>query len=234
MRYLGGKARTAGKISSYINSLMEQNGTDTYVEPFVGAGWILERIICGNRYAFDLCQDLIALWSALQNGWIPPETLSKEEYGALREAECSALRAFAGFGCSHSGKWFGGYAKDSSGRNYAGNAKRSLLKKVPHILDVEFKCKSYEEVSCCDALIYCDPPYAGTTGYNSVDAFETDKFWKWARRMSKDNIVVVSEYVAPDDFECVLEIPTKTDMHGGNMQRVEKLFRLKPQEYTHD
>ena len=48
--------------------------------------------------------------------------------------------------------------------------------------------------------------------------------------MSKDNIVLISEYWMPDDFECVLEIQTKTDIRNGNNQldkRVEKLFKYK-------
>ena len=50
------------------------------------------------------------------------------------------------------------------------------------------------------------------------------------RNWSKNNDVYISEYVAPDDFECVLEIQTKTDIRNGKNQldkRVEKLFKYK-------
>lgn len=38
-----------------------------------------------------------------------------------------------------------------------------------------------------------------------------------------------SEYTAPEDFECVLEIQTKTDVHCVNIdnKRVENLWKYK-------
>ncbi len=225
MRYLGGKARIASQVADLINSEIVANGITQYVEPFVGAGWVLDKVVCIHKEASDANKDLILLWKALQAGWVPPDHVSKEEYDAQKEAEPSALRAFVGFGCSFSGKWFGGYAKDNSGRNYAGNAQRSLLKKLKNIDGVTFEHKRYTEVAASGALIYCDPPYAGTTGYSSVGEFDTPSFWNWVRATAKDNLVLVSEYSAPEDFECVLEIATKTDMKGANMDRVEKIFR---------
>ena len=50
------------------------------------------------------------------------------------------------------------------------------------------------------------------------------------RKWSVNNDVYISEYQAPNDFECVLEIDTKTDIRNGKNQldkRVEKLFRCK-------
>lgn len=50
------------------------------------------------------------------------------------------------------------------------------------------------------------------------------------RLWSKNNDVYISEYVAPDDFECVLEIPTKIDIRNRDNKmerRVEKLFKHK-------
>ena len=60
--------------------------------------------------------------------------------------------------------------------------------------------------------------------------FNTEEFWDVMRNWSKNNDVYISEYVAPDDFECVLEIQTKTDIRNGKNQldkRVEKLFKYK-------
>jgi DNA adenine methylase len=62
-------------------------------------------------------------------------------------------------------------------------------------------------------LIYCDPPYAKTTKYSSD--FDSSKFWDWVREMSKDNIVLVSECQAPDDFQSVLDINVKRCVRSG-------------------
>jgi DNA adenine methylase len=229
MRYLGGKARIAEQISEFINSAIELNKLKIYLEPFVGAAWIMERVKCPQRYGFDAHPDLILLWQALQSGWEPPSTLEESLYHELKKAEPSALRGFAGFGCSFSGKWFGGYAKDATGRNYAGNACRSLLKKKDSLSDVEFLQADYTEIQdIAGALIYCDPPYAGVTSYAGVEPFSSVDFWQWVREKSEKNLVLVSEYQAPEDFEAVLEIETRLDMQTkDSTKRIERLFRLR-------
>ena len=45
-------------------------------------------------------------------------------------------------------------------------------------------------------VVYCDPPYAGTTGYGRE--FDNEAFWQWCR--TRDFPVYVSEYRAPEDF----------------------------------
>lgn len=224
MRYFGGKSRTCARIASYLNSIRRPG--QLYVEPFVGAGWVLQ-LMDNPREASDICEDLILLYRAIQNGWEPPSELSENEYQRLKTSDPSALRAFAGFGCSFAGKWFGGYAR-SGQRNYASNCHNSLVEKArPALEGVEFYCRSYSDVNPVGTLIYCDPPYQGTTGYSAAGRFDWDLFWDTVRRWSEKNVVVVSEYSAPDDFDVVLEIPTKLDIRSsvGKEQRIERLFR---------
>lgn len=45
-------------------------------------------------------------------------------------------------------------------------------------------------------VVYCDPPYAGTSGYGRE--FDHEAFWQWCR--TRDFPVYVSEYRAPEDF----------------------------------
>ena len=50
------------------------------------------------------------------------------------------------------------------------------------------------------------------------------------RNWSKNNTVIISEYEAPNDFECIKEINTKTDIRnrsGKRENRVERLFKFK-------
>lgn len=228
MRYFGGKTRIGRELAKFIN---ETYGKPiVYWEPFCGMFSVGENIKAMKRVATDKNEDLILLWKGLQKGWNPPTEISEEEYLSLKEDETpSALRAFVGFGCSHSGKWFAGYARDATGRNYALNAHRSVLKKQKKIKDVDFDCGEYFNFypSIRNSIIYCDPPYQGTAGSQGFDSsiFDFERFWEWIRKKSINNIVLISEYSAPEDFEVVWQKNVKLDMYQHN--RVERLFKLK-------
>lgn len=77
------------------------------------------------------------------------------------------------------------------------------------------------------AVIYCDPPYYGTGGYG-MD-FDHTAFWEWCRQMSaKGHDVYVSEYSAPDDFECVDAKDIRVRISSGSApMRTEKIFKVK-------
>jgi DNA adenine methylase len=229
MRYFGGKARTSKAISGVLQSFEFQS----YWEPFCGACNVLAKIEAPVRLASDAHEDLILMWKALQGGWQPPDTITEEEYLDLKTAPPSALRAVAGFGCSNSGKWFAGYARESTNRNFAMNAKRSLLKQAPQIQTVRYHNAPYQDVDTSfipkigPTLVYCDPPYAASTCNYNAGQFDSGKFWQWVRDISEYALVVVSEYEAPNDFMIVWEKAVRTDMKsasGEKIPRVEKLF----------
>ena len=73
-----------------------------------------------------------------------------------------------------------------------------------------------------NSVIYCDPPYQSTIGYES--GFDHQKFWNWVRMMSKSHHVYVSEYSAPSDFKCVWRKAVKEQVGKNINQKVEKLF----------
>ena len=177
MRYLGGKVRIAKPICDYLNKLIKDNNIQRYHEPFCRACNIITNIDCLNKFASDSNKYLIAIFREMvSNGWVPPITVTKEEYqlAKLLTAYPDYLTGFIGFGCSYSGKWFGGYAQDNTGRNYALNARNSLLRKTEKLTDVFFVCEDYITIteSAEDTLIYCDPPYQGTTGYKGTGVFD--------------------------------------------------------------
>ena len=225
MRYFGGKARLAKPISSFLKS--ERASGQLYVEPFLGAGSVFS-LMEGPKQGSDTVVDLIEMWQALQDGWIPPKDVSKEEYIAAREGLITgADRAFIGFGCSFGGKWFGGYAKTKDNRNYATNAHNSLMKKVPTIQEAEFSVDNFFDLDCSNCLVYCDPPYSGTTKPGTRTSFDVPKFWDKVRDLSLTNVVFVSEYEAPEDFAVVREKEVRLDMQTTDNKRVERLFRWK-------
>ena len=242
MQYMGGKSRISKQIAKILNSAIDKN--TPFVSLFCGSCAIESKVQADVKILNDKNTYLIAMWQALQNGWMPPDVVTKEEYYRVKANmdENPALTGFVGFGCSFGGKWWGGYAKDKRGddycgqakrgllRNYAGNAKSTLAKDMSGLQSATFTCLDYHDVEIPDgAVVYCDPPYANTTGY-TVGQFDTNEFWHYMRQLSKRCDVYISEESAPDDFECVWsqELTRTLDFNKSNQpKKVEKLFKYK-------
>ena len=236
MKYMGSKARIAKEILPII--LASRTSDQWYVEPFCGGCNTMDKVE-GLRIAADTNKYLIALYKELQRNWVPP-TLSKAEYSAIRKEPRSFpgyLTGWAAFGASYCGKYFGGYAgvvqtKDGP-RDYQAEAKKNVLSQIKKLNDVRFVCSGYDGLSVPpNSIIYCDPPYEGTTGY--ANDFNHNAFWDWARKMGQEgHSVFVSEYSAPDDFDCVWSKAVKSSLSangvcGGNKESVERLFKPRP------
>lgn len=234
MQYLGGKGKIAKQIAQVLKNLREPG--QPYLEPFLGgASVFVEMEDCpgnsGPRIGSDIHQPLITMWNAVLSGWVPPDSLSEDEYRTLKENRNpeNPLTAFAGFGCSFAGKYFGGYAR---GHVSASGTAKSVVRKAARMTHSVLFCNDYRDwYGAEDCLIYCDPPYATTTGYAGTDKFDHQEFWYWVRQMSKHNTVLVSEYTAPEDFTPVWsDTPTQGLRKGQNGDKVvtrpEKLFML--------
>lgn len=226
MRYIGGKNR----IAKYLSPIILETKPEVVVEPFCGSLNVTIRLLQDDPdlivHASDAHEDLIDMWKAVQGGWRPPDKLSREEYKELKDSkESSPLRTFAGYGCSFAGKWFGGYAADSKGGNYAQFALNSIMRRVPFLDRVVLSCASYQDVMVNNScVVYCDPPYEGTTKPGARGSFDHVAFWSWVGAQTVP--CYVSEYTAPDGFRSVWEKVVKTDMHtkDGKDSRVERLF----------
>lgn len=232
MKYVGSKERHAKEIIPII--LEGRTEGQLYVEPFIGGASIISKVK-GNRIGADAHPFIVELWKAVRDGWIPPTSVSEEEYRQAKETkELNALTAFIGFGCSYSGKWFGGYARgnDAKGqpRNYADESCRAVLKKAKGLEGCDLRNCTYSDLDIPEnSIIYCDPPYAGTTKY-STGNFNSEEFWEWANsKVQQGHKVFVSEYTAPTDWECVWskQVNNTLAKHTGSKQGVEKLFTKK-------
>jgi len=229
MQYLGSKSKLSKHILPLI--LEGRKPNQYYVELFVGGCNSIDkvenpRIGCDNNFY------LIEMWKALQNGWIPPSFVSKETYYEVKANQDNYqphLVSFISFLCSFGGKWWGGYAFNNRGDNYAARAVRVLLKQIPKLQGVDFIRQDYSLLDIPpNSIIYCDPPYGDTTTYGNTPAFNYNKFWEWARIKSMEHRVFVSEYNAPDDFECIKTVEHKTILDKNTQKkRVEKLFIYK-------
>ena len=230
MRYMGGKSRISKQIAEILNSAIDKD--TPFVSLFCGSCAIESKVQADIKILNDKHPYLIAMWQALQNGWTPPDVVTKEEYYHVKANmdENPALAGFVGFGCSFGGKWWGGYAKDKRGDDYCGQAKRGLLKDLVGIQSATFTCLDYRDVEIPDgAVVYCDPPYVNTTEY-TVGQFDTDEFWNYMRQLSKRCDVYISEESAPDDFECIWskeKVRTLEKNDNVGRVKVEKLFKYK-------
>ena len=229
MRYFGGKQRISREVSSVLSSY----NMEYYAEPFCGSCNVASNVAIENKILNDKHVYLIEMFKALQNGWTPPETISEAQYKYIRNNldEDKALSGFVGFGCSFAGKWFGGYARDTTTRNYTKNAQNSILKKMKTLQSAKFISKDFSELNFINTLVYCDPPYKNTTPYNKklLGEFDYTGFIDWAKEQSKENIVIISEYKrnVPNEATIILEMRSKADIRdkeGKIIPTTEVLF----------
>ncbi len=224
MQYLGGKAYIAKDLSCEIN----KHRIGPIWEPFCG-GLNVTPHLGGEGIASDNNRALISLYTSVRLGWIPPKSLSKEEYQLAKALpDSDPLKAFAGAGVSFGGKWFGGYAKDRPQQRYAECSSNVLLRDIPKCAGFDFVAVDFLEVAPRDygeLTIYCDPPYAGTTGYGTI--FDHALFWSRCVEWAKYAVVLVSEYSSPVGT-CVWEKHRNLGMQSETKSagRVERLFRI--------
>lgn len=234
MKYLGSKARFAKEILPIM--LRQRKVGQFYVEPFAGG----MNCICnvqGPAIANDVNPFLVAMWRALQAGWVPP-IVDRETYNKIRDNKSAfpaELVGWVGFNCSYSGKFFGGFAGKvdtrEGVRDYQEEARRNTLAQSAKLARCLFFCSDYQSLVIPQkSIVYCDPPYKGTTGYlNDIDHWS---FWEWVRKLDKEgHVVFVSEYEAPHDFVCVWEKKATSSLSangkcGANKMSVERLYTM--------
>jgi DNA adenine methylase len=233
---MGSKARHAKEILNAISEEVSDKKYDNWVEPFVGGANMIDKVQGYRKWGNDVNQYLIEMFWAVQRGWLPPSHVTEAYYKDMLELSKSKQESktvkstigFVGIGCSYSGKWFGGYARgnDSKGnsRNYCLESRKNLL--AQNITGIAFTFGSYDEMDIPpNSLIYCDPPYAGATKYK--DKFDHEKFWFWCdEQISKGHKVFVSEYNAPEDWQCIWlkEVNNTLTKDTGSKKGIEKLF----------
>ncbi len=112
-------------------------------------------------------------------------------------------------------------------RTQSRRAFESIQKQAKVLNGVIFVHSDYRFLDLpANAIIYCDPPYEGTTKY-ATGGFDHKAFWQWCReKVSEGHKVFVSEYNAPNDFVCVWEKKVNNTLvkDSGSKQGIEKLF----------
>lgn len=175
MKYMGSKNRHAKELLPII--LNGRLSNQWYVEPFVGGFNLIDKVD-GLRLGNDIHPYLIALFRALQAGWIPPMTIDNDLYNTIRESKDKYpdyLVGYVGFN-SFGGKFFGGYCRDSAGkRDYWKEHYNNLIKQQAKLEGIVISSENYLDLEIPpNSIIYCDPPYNGTTKY--ITAFNHEIF----------------------------------------------------------
>lgn len=236
MKYMGSKNRIAKHILPIMLKASNEIGVATWVEHFVGGANMIDKVPnYFKRIGIDCNEHVIqALIGIRDLSNDLPYEITEQYYNSLKGSYPQPITSLIRFGASFGGKFEGGFARGKTNkgdsRNYWDETVRNAKKQSPNLQGVNFMSGSYDEYSDFEnCLIYCDPPYEGTTSYKT-DYFDHGKFWDWCRKMSRNNLVFVSEYKAPEDFICVWEGNIKTNFSSQRNEAthiaVEKLFKL--------
>lgn len=216
MRYMGGKFRQSKAIVQCLKPYFNQD--TVYVEPFCGGMWsacrVIDELHPKSVILNDINKPLMLLWDkCIKDGadWLPTDSkIVEREYQNYRltQDENDPLTAWYGIALSFGGKWFGGVARNSRDDHTHGYVaeRKSMYKKVNtlrsatlELFNVDYKLLNIPS----NAIVYCDPPYAGRTKAHHFDNWDDDAFWEWVRDLSSRCVVFVSCFDCPPDFEIV-------------------------------
>jgi DNA adenine methylase len=231
MKYVGSKNRIAKEILKIMLPYRKEN---TYwVEPFVGGGNLIDKVD-GFRIGSDKNKNVIDALLSIKNHIddLPKNNLefSEIDYNKLKDSDNNYLhKAYASFAFSYGGKYLGGWCRDSlNKRDYVSEAYKNAVKQNKALSNVELYDCDYKDLIIPEhSVIYCDPPYENSQGYNIN--FNHLEFWDWVEYISTSNKyskVFVSEYNAPKKFECLYskEIASSLTKYTGSKKAIEKLF----------
>lgn len=162
-----------------------------------------------------------------------PETITKEMFNECKynAKDCRYEQWIIGlveFFSSYSARGFvGGWALGGE-RDFYHERLRNFQKQIPNLKGIIFKVCDVMNLESNESLIYLDPPYKGTTKYDFGKDFNYEQFWNKVRELSKNNIVIISEQEAPNDFEIIWEKEVKRNVFNAkSIKASEKLFRIK-------
>jgi len=214
MWYMGGKFRQSKQIAATIKDIVGESDFN-YYEPFCGAMWSATRVIkeCSPSKVVlsDISEALITMWKHLVNtDDVPPHLVTEEVRNEYKEKQDPKdwLTAWYGFATSFGGKWFGTIARHTRERkpiyDFSPGVKSTVRKvnvlKLVNNLSIN-NCEYQEYRHVRGAVFYLDPPYKDRTKCHDYKAkFDHEKFWNFVRHLSKNNVVLVTEFITPDDF----------------------------------
>lgn len=217
MIYQGSKNRLAKYIVPILQEYIDENNIELFIDCFCGGCNIADKIKCKTKIASDYNEELIALLKYVQKDnslSIAPQECTFEHYSDVRENRklgtdkySKEYTALIGYCASYGGRYFdGGFGRDARGDRSVYNERiKNLREQAPNLKDINLFCRDYKDylkLNIKNALIYCDPPYRNTKQYSKQN-INYDEFYDFCKQLSKDNIIIISEYDMPNGFECI-------------------------------
>lgn len=246
--YQGSKNRLAKYIIPLLNKLIQANGCTLFIDACCGGANIIAntkyQIVCKTKYAFDNNKYLIALFDKVKFDDLEYIHIDENEYKKVKQEFLLGNNTYenwyygyVGFLFSYGTVFMDSYARgnDNKGnpRNMGKERYTNLLNQKEALKDTIFTVQNIFDINLDklnkNMLIYIDPPYKDTKQYNR-QKFDTENFWNLVREMSKRCIVVVSEYLAPNDFITIWEKDLLQNINRKALDRqiaTEKLFVIK-------
>lgn len=244
MRYLGSKNKIAKDIVPIIQSYINED-TAGFIDCFCGGANIIDKISCKNKIAIDIHPQLIALLNyAKFNSDLIPDRITEEEYNKVKEHKDDYedwYVGLVGFCSSFGAKYFGGYARNYKGDNtgdWSASAIKALKEQSKNFMDIDFVCTDFRNLDINNInnyVVYCDIPYKNTTRYQTKK-FPYDEFYEFAKKLSENNTVIISEYDMPSEFNIIWEKEIRTNIDNNidkdiqKRTRTEKLFTYNRKE----
>lgn len=205
-QYHGGKQKIGKYIAKIIFDIARDNASRFeivgYAEPFCGMLGVFRHSLSeasslGRKLTFvagDINKSLIMMWKKVQQGWVPPASITKQEYADLKNTpKSSALKGFFGHAASHRGIYFSGYSKSTN----IGYSSEKIIEIGTKLSNVHFYTGQFDKYPYKGYIIYCDPPYFKSSRYydemGNQRAFDYEYFYTWAEKMAKYNLVFISE-----------------------------------------
>lgn len=246
MRHQGSKLREADALAGFLHQLVALVHPPRVEEIFCGSAAV-SRELFRRGLTVDALGDarpaLIACYRRLRDGWVPPTSLTRAEYDAIRlalpdDTATDPLAAFALIFCSYGGAWAGGHIADDlrwsgaksggASRSAAARAHRDLLAMVELLRRTTLWCGDYrerDEERPPGSVIYADPPYEGTKPYKGRGKFDHRAFWAWAEATSRRHYLLVSEDTVPPGWVPAVEVLVQSPGLR-RAQRLERAFVL--------
>lgn len=250
MRYQGSKFRHAKQIIQAVEDNSDAKRDWFLIEPFVGGGNFTMHWE-GPSIGYDKCKYAVGCLDLIKQldfyeEYIPQnrdDEYTEKAYKFWKnidpeDEKLISIKGYWGYALSFGGRFFEGFRR-SDKRDYAKESYNFAKKQSTKIQNARFFQSDYLDLEYWqfdniegNKVFYLDPPYKSTKKYKSAESegkgFDHDEFWEWVRELSRNNLVFVSEYQAPDFMEEIWAKPVSTCVNRkASKKAVEKLFRVK-------
>lgn len=219
MRIPGGKSRVRKKQAALLKHLRKVVGLERVEDRFCGSLAVSRGCYEAGLQvaaAVDINETLIVLYQHVRDGYVPPDTITREEYmRALRGSHDprDPLNGFILNFCSFAGKYGSGYLPDDlrwpmgTAQSAAEKAARDLVNLRPMLERMELRCHdATAHLPDEPSVLYFDPEYEGTEPYLGAPPFDRPRYLRRTEEHKRKHAIIGSEFAMPDTWREIASI----------------------------